>query len=162
MTVVVADTSPLRYLVMIEEADVFAKLYGRVLIPRTVAIELDQPKTPDTVRRWVQAYPAWLEIVDSFPEASIEADIDTGERDAISLAVARGAELVLMDDREGVEEAQRLGLAVTGTLGVLSRAAERGLLSLPAVFEKLRKTNFRASQTVLEFLLVEDARRSAR
>ena len=57
--------------------------------------------------------------------------LDSGEHDAILLVLRLKADLVLMDDREGVDEARRLGLAVTGTLGVLDRAAERGLIELP-------------------------------
>jgi predicted nucleic acid-binding protein len=45
--------------------------------------------------------------------------------DAILLALHLKADLVIMDEREGVQEARRLGLTVTGTLGVLDRAAER-------------------------------------
>ena len=67
-----------------------------------------------------------------------------------------------MDEREGVEEAVRLGLKVTGTLGVLDRAAEKELLDLTAVFARLRAANFRVTPTLLDRLLAEDARRKAR
>jgi predicted nucleic acid-binding protein len=64
-----------------------------------------------------------------------------------------------MDEREGVEEAVRLGLVVTGTRGVLDRAAEKELLDLPAVLARLRATNFRVSPALLDRLLADDARR---
>ncbi len=118
MIVVVADTSPLHYLVLIESVEILPAMYGGVLIPRTVALELNQPRTPEAVRRWIQDPPNWLEIADSYPSTPFEAHLDPGERDAISLALARRADLVLMDDREGVEEASKLGLTITGTLGV--------------------------------------------
>ena len=66
------------------------------------------------------------------------ADLDPGEHDAILLALQVKADLVIMDEREGVEEARRLGLIVTGTLGVLDRAAERGLIDLPSAVASLR------------------------
>jgi predicted nucleic acid-binding protein len=56
------------------------------------------------------------------------AALDDGERAAIALAVAIGAELILMDDRAGVAVAYQKGLTVTGTLGVLDLAARRGLI----------------------------------
>jgi predicted nucleic acid-binding protein len=88
--------------------------------------------------------------------------LDVGERDAILLALEIKADLVLMDEREGVEEATRLGFTVTGTLGVLDRAAEKGWLDLPDVLRRLRATNFRVSPTLLDRLLAVDARRKGK
>jgi predicted nucleic acid-binding protein len=93
-------------------------------------------------------------------DVSIER-LDLGERDAILLALQLKADLILMDEREGVDEARRLGLMVTGTLGVLDRAAERGLIELAPVIARLRKTNFRIDPVLLQRLLEGDhARRS--
>lgn len=105
--------------------------------------------------------PRWIDIVESAKAAPTAADLDVGERDAIWLAGERKADLLLMDDREGVEEAVRHGLTVTGTLGVLVRAAEKGWVGLPAVFSKLRNTNSRASPALIGFLLEYDSRRRA-
>jgi predicted nucleic acid-binding protein len=44
--IVVADTTPINYLILIEEIDILAKLYGRVVIPRVVREELQRPRTP--------------------------------------------------------------------------------------------------------------------
>ena len=93
------------------------------------------------------------------PDPQILPHLDRGERDAILLALEIKADLLLMDEREGVEEAVRLGLVVTGTLGVLDRAAEKELLDLPAVLARLRATNFRVSPALLDRLLADDARR---
>jgi hypothetical protein len=49
---VISDTSPLRYLILIGQADLLPALYSEVLIPEAVADELNQPATPDPVRRW--------------------------------------------------------------------------------------------------------------
>ena len=56
--IVVADTTPLRYLVMIEREHLLPLLYGRVLIPPAVAEELDHKSTPDLVRAWLATRPA--------------------------------------------------------------------------------------------------------
>jgi uncharacterized protein len=79
-------------------------------------------------------------------------ELDAGERDAILLAVHLRADLLLMDDREGVEAARHLGLTTTGTLGVLVRAAERGVIDLSAAIGRLRNTNFRVDPLLLERL----------
>jgi predicted nucleic acid-binding protein len=136
-------------------------LYGRVLVPKSVADELNQPRKPETVRLWISQPPDWLEIVPLSQQSDPQAlpHLDVGERDAILLALEIKADLVLMDERESVEEATRLGLTVTGTLGVLDRAAEKGWLDLPDVLSRLRATNFRVSPTLLDRLLAVDARR---
>ena len=61
-----------------------------------------------------------------------------------------------MDEREGVEAARRLGLAIAGTLGVLDRAAERRLIDLAAAIAGLRQTNFRIDPGILDRLLASD------
>ena len=60
--VVVSDTSPLNYLILIGEVDILAVLYERVLIPETVFRELQHPRTPSSVREWIEQAPAWLEV----------------------------------------------------------------------------------------------------
>ena len=67
---------------------------------------------------------------------------------------------MLMDERAGVEAARRLGINVTGTLGVLARGAERGLIRLPTSLEKLLATNFRVHPEIVRRVLLDDANRS--
>lgn len=157
---VISDTSPLRYLVLIGQADLLSALYTEVLIPEAVANELNQPATPEPVRRWIAHRPRWLKVVPltTRPASVSLPDLDPGEHDAILLALDLKADLVLMDEREGVEEARRVGLTVTGTLGVLGRAAERGLIELAPAIACLRQTNFRADPGLLGRLLAADAR----
>jgi predicted nucleic acid-binding protein len=161
MRVVLCDTSPVRYLVLIGESAVLHALYGRVLIPESVADELNQPHTPDIVRQWISQPPTWLEIVATPHNADplMLTFLDRGERDAILVALELKADLLLMDDREGVEEAVRLGLVVTGTLGVLDRAAEKGLVDLADTFRRLRTTNFRVSPALLDRILADNVQR---
>jgi predicted nucleic acid-binding protein len=65
-----------------------------------------------------------------------------------------------MDDRDARQEAERMGLAVLGTLRVLVDASEHELVHLPTAFERLRETNFRASDQLLRRLLENSARRA--
>src|SRR2546422_6019186 len=62
----------------------------------------------------------------------------------------------LFPTRKVVEEARRLGLTVTGTLGVLDRAAERGLIDLTSAVAALRQTNFRIDPSLIDQLLASD------
>jgi predicted nucleic acid-binding protein len=153
---VIADTSPINYLLLIGHIDVLPALFGSVILPATVWDELKHPKAPAVVRSWVASPPPWVDLRSSgnFRDASLEA-LDAGERAAIALAIELHADLLVMDDEEGVSVARGKGLAVTGTLGVLSRAAERRLLSLADAFDRLKQTNFRFRQDIMDTFLKE-------
>jgi predicted nucleic acid-binding protein len=98
--------------------------------------------------------PPWLSVVGpSADVTAMPAALDDGERATIALATAIQADLLLMDDRAGVAAARSLGFAVTGTLGILDRAARRGLLDLAAAFVALKATNFHSRQDLLDILL---------
>ena len=77
------------------------------------------------------------------------AKLGAGEREAITLAEEISAELLLVDDGTGRQEARRRGLAVRGTLGVLGLAARHGLTDFPNAIARLRATNFRVSEELV-------------
>ena len=87
------------------------------------------------------------------------ARLDDGERATIMLADSISADLVLMDDRQGVAAARHRHLAVTGTLGLLDRAARRGMIDLEAAFTALETTSFHASRALLDSILADWSRR---
>lgn len=126
---VVADTSPLNYLVLINQIHLLPELYGRVFSPTSVLDELRAPETPETVRAWTARVPDWIEIRAAAGVADVGlARLHAGERDAILLALELHADALLMDERRGRDEAQKRELKVIGTLGVLAIAHERGLV----------------------------------
>lgn len=93
---------------MIGEADLLPALYGKLLIPEMVASELSHPSTPEPVQRWIASRPSWLHISPPAAPSRVKiADLDQGERDAILLTLERKADLLLMDERDGVDEARR-------------------------------------------------------
>lgn len=98
--IVVSDTSPLNYLILIEEVHLLGKLYGRVMIPRAVWKELQAEGAPMMIQKWRANLPAWIEVhevVDPDPTLAL----DPGEREAITLAQQVKADLILMDERSG-------------------------------------------------------------
>lgn len=154
--IVVADTSPINYLVLIEEIHILPQLYGTVLIPHAVRAELMSLVAPGQVRLWISQPPSWLEV--RIPESASDTltyGLDPGERDAILLAVELHADQLIVDDRQGRREAQKLGIAVVGTLGVLKEAAIRGLMDLRKAVARLQSTNFHVAPEVLDRLLAE-------
>lgn len=154
MRLVVADTSPVRYLIQIGQIGLLAELFERVILPVAVAEELRHPSAPPAVREWALASPGWIDILEA-PELDdpMLKSLDAGERAAIAVAISVNAHLVLIDDRKGAAAATRSGLEVTGTLGVLDLAAERKLIHLADALTRLQQTNFRYRPELLNALL---------
>ena len=156
--IVVSNTTPLHYLALIELSHLLPALYARVLIPPAVAAELNNPGTPEAVRRWISDRPEWLDLraPDTIPP-DLPKFLDPGEREAIALSQQVDADVLLIDEWDGREEAARRRLTVAGTLRVLATAAEKGLVELPAAILRLRSTNFRASDKLIRSFLDRDA-----
>ncbi len=157
MRIVVADTSPIRYLVVIGEIEILPALFGPVIIPTVVRDELTHPRAPEAVRTWMQAPPLWLEprVAPATAFDIALESLDEGERAALLLAASLNADLLLLDDREGARLALEKGFGVMGTLRVLQLAAKRGLLDWADAIERLKRTNFRYHQAVIDRLLDE-------
>jgi predicted nucleic acid-binding protein len=83
--VVVADTSPINYLVLIGSVDILALIYQRVLVPQAVFEELSAADAPVEVRAWLARKPLWLEVSSQEPTSDKSLDyLGRGERDAIA------------------------------------------------------------------------------
>jgi predicted nucleic acid-binding protein len=152
--IVIADTGPVNYLILIGEVEVLRGLYPRVVIPPSVCEELCHSSAPEPVRTWIAHPPAWLQILS--PTLSPDADLarlDAGERDAILLAEELGADQIIIDEMRGRREAERRHIPFTGTLGVLAAGAEEGLLDLRSAVDRLRKTSFHISAEILDRLV---------
>ena len=102
----------------------------------------------------------WLEVRPN-PDhgGAVPASLDAGERTTIELADVIDADLIVMDDRDGVAFARAREFAVTGTLGVLDLAAQRGLIDLFEAFTRLKATTFPYRQGLLDALLTQHADR---
>jgi predicted nucleic acid-binding protein len=150
--IIVSDTSPINYLVLIREIELLPKLFGEVVIPQAVLDELKQEGTPEAVKNWIASNPQWLEIQNA---KAIDQTITlgAGEREAISLAVELNADLVLIDDRKARKAAIERGLNVAGTINILESASKRGLVILAEAFKKLEQTNFRIAPSLLAEIL---------
>ncbi len=154
MRVVVADTSPLHYLILTNTIDLLPRLAEQTIAPTIVRAELLHEEAPPRVRAWAAALPAWLTVLPAPPDAGADiARLDDGERAAIALSMTVRPDLILMDDRDGVAVARARGFAVTGTLGFFERAAVQGLISLEEAFAALKVTNFHARPELYEQVL---------
>ena len=152
--IVVADTTPLNYLILIGQIQLLPRLYGQVFAPPAVLAELSDPRSPSPVRQWIAQTAEWLHV--RSPQ-SVSSDfphsLGPGEREAITLSQELQADAVLLDEWDGRIEAQRRHLTVIGTLRILGEAAEQNLIDLPGVIARLRTTNFRARESLIQEIL---------
>lgn len=150
----VSDTSPLGYLVLIGQTHIVPQLFTAVIIPEEVRAELASNRAPSAIQQWIGQPPPWLEI-DSIvlPSDAALDRLHAGERAAILLAERLRADLVLLDEKPGRTAALGRGLRVSGLLGILREAANRGLVDLPAAIQALLSVGFRASPALLRSLL---------
>jgi predicted nucleic acid-binding protein len=124
---VVADTSPINYLVLLEQTAVLPALYTRVLLPPAVVRELRDAEAPEAVRAWTANLPTWCEVRRPALQEGTEvlAHLGAGEREAIALAQELRADFLLIDEEDGRRVALSRALTVTGTRGVLERGRAR-------------------------------------
>jgi predicted nucleic acid-binding protein len=140
---IVSDTSPLRYLVEVAAIDVLPRLYGDVLTTPQVVAELRQGGFPPLVRQWSDRPPQWLKIESPITVQFLES-LDEGEATALSLAIERRADVLLVDERKATRIARDQGLSTAGTLAVLKDAALSGMIDFRQSIDRLTKrTQFR-------------------
>lgn len=133
--IVVGDTSPLSNLALVDGLFLLKEIYQEVIIPQAVAEELSNAGDEDK-RIAAVLLLDWVEVRQStnlklIAELRNDYLLDRGEAEAIALALALKADELLIDERLGRRKATRLGLSITGVLGVLLIAKRRKLI--PAV-----------------------------
>ncbi len=113
--IVIADTSTICYLILIEEIEILAQLFGKIVIPNAVKNELIADDAPDPVKDWIRIPPLWLE------EISLTLMIDSslsklhpGEQEVIILAEEIAANLVILDEKSARKIAWQRGLKIIG------------------------------------------------
>ena len=118
----VSNSSPLIALAHIGQLELLGRVFGSVLIPPSVAEE-----TAFTI----PIRPAWIEIrkpVKNVPSEHLRSGLGRGERDALALALDVQPDRLIIDELLARRIATALNLPVTGTLGVLVSAKEKGLI----------------------------------
>ena len=154
MSLVVSDASPIRALTHLGLLPLLRELYGEVAIPAAVFRELTrrgryfEPLTGEQLALFLVRDPT------TSLSTTVEFDeLDAGERDAIRLAIEISVDGLLIDESLGRRVARRLGVRITGTLGVLSQAKHRG--SIPAVGPLMERL-----QTEINFFIAPALKRT--
>ena len=156
MSIWVVNTSPLVFLGNLGRLELLRHEGREVYIPRAVAEEIAEK--PDAAAQAVQASCAtWIQVrnvTDETAVALVQASLHKGEAEAIVLATELHAERLVMDDQDARRFANRCGLTVIGTLGILLAAKQRGAIaSLRAEINALASLGFRANPRLVTAVL---------
>jgi len=155
--IVVSDTSPICYLLLINQIEILQNLYKSVIIPDAVADELSAFESPLVVKSWMMQPPNWLQIQPIKLSQDIELErLDPGEQAAILLAEQLKADLIILDDKAARQIAVKYGLKIIELLGILKDAARSELLDLETTFEQLQDVGFWVAPSLLKRLLIDD------
>lgn len=139
-SVIVSDTSCLILLSKIGELELLEKVFGKITITEAVKSEFKDP------------LPEWITIINpsSNLHKGLEFILDPGEASSIGLAVELKDCLLIIDESKGRKISRELGVNVTGTLGVLLTAKQKGIItSLKPIIIKINTTNFRLSENLI-------------
>jgi len=142
--VIIADTSCLAALLKINELKILHQLYHTITI------------TPQIEKEFGKNLPEWISKNKNLFN-SLSQSLGKGEASAIALSLEQPKEtLLIIDERKGRKVAKNYGLHTIGTLGVLLKPKEEGKISaVKPVVEKLTKTNFRISDSLMKEILRE-------
>jgi len=142
---IISDTSCLILLDKIEELSLLEKLFEQVITTQIVADEFGKP------------LPEWMLIEnpkDKINQIILEATLDKGEASAIAIAMEQTDCLLIIDELKGRKLAKKLGLNITGTLGLIIEAKNSGhISSVQPVLQKNKQTNFRISEELKKAIL---------
>jgi uncharacterized protein len=158
---VVSNTSPILNLAIIGELSLLREQFGKILIPKAVLEELHvEEELPGSKALRVAIEGGWIKIEEAKEMGIIRAmqrDLDTGESEAIALAVQVNADWILMDERDGRKAARAMQLKTIGALGILVKARREGTLkSLRHAMDRLReKAGFYIQAELYNALLQE-------
>ncbi len=155
--IVVSNTTPLIGLASIERFDLLQQLFGEIHIPQAVYDEAVMAgreeggaKREVSAAKWIQT----VRVQDRLAVDVLLDELDLGEAETIVLARELKADWVLMDEKKGRRKLDQLGMDKIGTLGLLLKGKQVGLLSAirPDV-ERLHRQGFGISRSVTKAVL---------
>jgi len=152
---VVVNTTPIIALSLIGKLDLLRALYGQVVAPPSVEAEV-LAGGRDGIGSSELQEASWFRIaaLQDPRRAALLADLDRGEAEVLALALELNADLVILDERLARQHAKRLGLRLTGTLGVLLKAKQLGLVdAIAPLVDELRIGGIRLSDAVIAIVL---------
>ncbi len=130
-SLIISNTTPLINFSGIDRLDILEKLFFKISIPLAVQKELEEKKGlfPNIEFIFNSSFVSIQEIQNEKIYKSLKIDLDDGEAEAITIAIENNAELLLLDEIAGRNQAEYHGLRFTGTIGCLVLAKKKGIIS---------------------------------
>lgn len=160
--IVVSDTTPIISLMKAGQLELLQKLFGIVYIPETVYRELtDNEAFSEEVKMVRECEFLYVQKVDNGKSVTILQNftgLDAKESEAIILADEMNSDVLLMDEHKGRQVAKKLGITITGTIGILTQAFDEGMLTKEDVercIERLQESGIRISEKLYQRLNME-------
>ena len=130
MRKVIVNSTPLIALSKAECLDVLKELYGEITVPeavfREVSAKNDIVKRKLTTSDWIHVE----RIEDAKSRRMYKAKLHDGEVEVMILAQEHESNhLVIIDDEAARKTAEFLELTLTGTMGVLIKAKQQGIIA---------------------------------
>lgn len=147
---VVVNNTPLVALHVLDRLDLLKELYDEVLVP--LAVHAEFLATEQIMRQMSLDSAPWIKTASlAHPQrVFVYSGLGRGEAEVLGLAEEQSAQLVIIDERKGRRYAQRLGIPVTGTVGVLLLAKEKGLIdAIAPLFAELQKAGLYLDSSVI-------------
>ena len=153
MRKVVVNTTPLIALSEIGKINLLRDMYGSIYIPEAV---LDEVKH-EPAYSYVNNASDWIRVVkvqDESQRKMFQSRLHAREVEVIMYAIESDADLVILDDKLARKTAKYLNLTITGTLGVIIKAKERGYINeVKPIMEKLIQNGLYVSIDVQKMVL---------
>ncbi len=155
--IIVSNTTPLIGMASVGRFDLLRQLFRKIHIVEAVHEEIFvSVKKTDRIRYKVPEV-SWIETVKVNDRVSVNRlleNLDSGEAETIVLASEIRADWILMDEKKGRRKLMELGLNKIGTLGILLKAKQEGILSeIKPDIEKLCHQGFSISERVISTVL---------
>ena len=158
--IVVSDSTPLITLMKAGRLDILKSLFGGILLPEAVFTELTSNNTfsdeADLIRKSDFIKIVKVANLDRVAFLQRVTGLDRGESEAIVYADESKADLLLMDEAAGRKVAQNMKLPMTGSVGILVRAYQTGMISAGEIddaFDRIRKSNRYISEKLIQSAL---------
>jgi len=144
---IISDTSCFIILSKIGELTLLKSLFGQIIT------------TPEIAREFGEDLPDWViihQVKDQYRQQLLEMQIDKGESSAIALALELPNSTIILDDYKARKIAERLGIKITGTIGIIIKAKQIGIIpSIKPILNKIKTTDFRLTPEIELFALKE-------
>ncbi len=155
MPVVICNTSPIQYLYQADMLELLPELAGQVYVPEAVVAELEEGQRRNVLLPVLEDL-SWLIVrpVRDRTLLPLVTHLGDGEKEVLALGLETQDALLLLDDRDARRYAQTLELEISGTLGLLLRAKERGILdAIRPVLDRLQALRFRLNPRTRQMVL---------